>query len=133
MFRPRHPKSFPDQKQSALARRLPMPRSDLANDREYQEFWSHFRQMAVLVERGPIEPAIQIMAELRKNPRRADFDPSRQADYSYAVLLLGISDEPNGWMESAEILRDLLRAQILEQSRGLLCVELSAALGMLGD
>ena len=89
-----------------------MPRSDLANDREYQEFWSHFRQMAVLAERGLIEPAIQIMAELRKNPRRADFDPSRQADYSYAVLLLGISDEPNGWMESAEILRDLCPQKI---------------------
>lgn len=105
-------------------------------DREHDRFWSEFHGIRELLDRGAFASVRQRLENLRAHSRRLEFDPARQIDYSYAVILLQTAADTGDLLASASLLEELLettKAGNHELNPFQIRVELAAALILLND
>jgi len=73
-----------------------------------QDFWIEFHRAISFANEGLYLPAIEIVESLYANPKKRQFDPDRNLDYTYAVLLQQSPRGQDDLLLSVKLLRGLI-------------------------
>jgi hypothetical protein len=101
-----------------------------------QRFWAEFHRAVGFTHSGLFLPARELMHQLYSHPQKKQFDPNRNVDYSFGVLLQQTARTWGDWQQSANLLTGLIEDPPKSDSQldgALVRAELSCELIMLNQ